>query len=229
MIYDNCEETNQESRFSRLRKIRRKKRILSSILVTLILVLGTGTYFCVKKYLYDNKLKVEKSKSISKKKSAHKKDIKAKANDYKKTNANESNSNKANALIALSEAQKPFTIDVDLQKQRVSVYDAQKRLVNSFICSSGMDGSDTPKGQYKVQERGYSFYSKKYQEGAYYWVQFMGNYLFHSVPFDKNENIETEEISKLGNKASHGCVRLAINDAKWIYDNVPKGTVVNIK
>lgn len=226
MIYDNCEETNQENKFNR---VRRKKRILILTVVTLILVFGTGTYFGVKKYLYDNKLKVAKSKSTLNKKSTHKKDITTKVNGNKNLNTSESNGNTGNGFIALSEAQKPFTIDVDLQKQRVSVYDAQNRLINSFVCSSGMDGSDTPKGQYKVQERGYSFFSKKYQEGAYYWVQFMGNYLFHSVPFDKNENIETGEISKLGNKASHGCVRLAINDAKWIYDNVPKGTLVNIK
>ena len=31
---------------------------------------------------------------------------------------------------------------------------------------------------------------------------------------------------RLGINASHGCVRLNINNAKWIYDNIPRGTKV---
>lgn len=132
-------------------------------------------------------------------------------------------------LISINEAVKPFKIQVDLEKQRVYVYDAKSKLVQVFVCSSGIIGSDTPKGEYTIKERGYSFFSDKYKEGAYYWTQFKGNYLFHSVPFDKNQKIETNEEQKLGTKASHGCVRLAISDAKWIYDNIPRGTVVVIK
>ena len=33
---------------------------------------------------------------------------------------------------------------------------------------------------------------------------------------------------KLGQRASHGCIRLAVWDAKWIYDNIGAGTVVSI-
>lgn len=132
-------------------------------------------------------------------------------------------------LIALTEAEKPLRVEVNLNEQEVYVYDAQNRMVENFVCSSGIAGDDTPTGEYKVKERGYSFYSDKYQEGAYYWVQFMGNYLFHSVPFDKNQVIEENEVKKLGTKASHGCVRLSIQDAKWMYDNIPRNTLVNIK
>ena len=32
----------------------------------------------------------------------------------------------------------------------------------------------------------------------------------------------------LGKRASHGCIRLSVPDAKWIYDNIGKGTVVSI-
>ena len=31
---------------------------------------------------------------------------------------------------------------------------------------------------------------------------------------------------RLGINASHGCVRLAIENAKWIYDTIPRGTKV---
>lgn len=125
--------------------------------------------------------------------------------------------------------EKPLWIKVTIDKQNVTVYDAKNRIVESFVCSTGLPGSDTPKGTYKIQERGYSFFSKTYQEGAYYWTQFSGDFLFHSVPFDKNRNIETAEAAKLGTKASHGCVRLSMDNAKWIYDNIPRGTKVVIE
>ena len=32
----------------------------------------------------------------------------------------------------------------------------------------------------------------------------------------------------LGQPASHGCVRLCVRDAKWIYDNCAVGTTVTI-
>lgn len=129
----------------------------------------------------------------------------------------------------LGQAAKPLWIHVSIDKQNVTVYDAGNRTVESFVCSTGIAGSDTPKGTYKVQEKGYSFFSKTYQEGGYYWTQFSGDFLFHSVPFDKDKDIIPAEASKLGTKASHGCVRLSIENAKWIYDNIPRGTKVVIE
>lgn len=58
-----------------------------------------------------------------------------------------------------------------------------------------------------------------------------GDYLFHSVPYTENfrsDSLETEEYNKLGEEASLGCVRLAVGDAKWIYENCPVGTHVKI-
>lgn len=131
--------------------------------------------------------------------------------------------------VALSQAAKPLWIHVSIDKQNVTVYDAKNRVVGSFVCSTGLPGDDTPKGTFKTQLKGYSFFSKTYQEGGYYWTQFSGNYLFHSVPFDKNKDIIPAEAAKLGTEASHGCVRLSIDNAKWIYDNIPGGTKVVIE
>ena len=54
--------------------------------------------------------------------------------------------------------------------------------------------------------------------------------LFHSVPYYtlNEQDLEVDEFNKLGEQASQGCVRLAVSDAKWIYDNCPTGTAVNI-
>ena len=41
-------------------------------------------------------------------------------------------------------------------------------------------------------------------------------------------NLSAAEYNKLGSPASHGCVRLTVRDAKWIYDNCGLGTKVTI-
>ena len=44
----------------------------------------------------------------------------------------------------------------------------------------------------------------------------------------EKDSLETEEFNKLGTAASMGCVRLPVEDAKWIFDNCPSGTTVHI-
>ena len=48
------------------------------------------------------------------------------------------------------------------------------------------------------------------------------------MTFNKNKKQVGDERN-LGRKASHGCIRLKIDDAKWIYDNCPYGTTVVIQ
>lgn len=123
---------------------------------------------------------------------------------------------------------KPASIDVSIAEQRVRVYDAKHNLLKTFVCSTGLPGHDTPTGTFHIVNRGKSFFSEKYQEGGYYWLRFEGSYLFHSVPFDKNYKMIASEAEKLGQKASHGCVRLATTDEKWMYENILTGTKVTI-
>jgi hypothetical protein len=119
---------------------------------------------------------------------------------------------------------------VKLAHQKVYVYE-DGTLTKTFVCSTGLDegGYNTPEGIYRIGSRGGSFFSPKYGQGAYNWVRFNKGYLFHSIPFDKNENIIAEEADKLGKKASHGCIRLSLDDARWFYNNIPQGTVVVIQ
>lgn len=131
--------------------------------------------------------------------------------------------------VSLQNAAKPLWVQVSLAKQTVTVYDARNMVVQHYICSTGEEGDDTPTGTFTVSDRGKSFFSEKYQEGAYYWTRFQGSFLFHSVPFDKKQEYKPEEAAKLGTKASHGCVRLATENAKWIYENIPRGAKVAIE
>ena len=131
--------------------------------------------------------------------------------------------------VSLEDSTKPLHIDVSLSNQKVEVLDAKDRDVKTFACSSGKKGSETPTGMFTVSQRGRSFFNDSLNEGAYYWVRFYKAYLFHSVPFDKNGQIEQSEADKLGEPASHGCLRMSVENAKWIYDNIPDGTEVSIK
>lgn len=120
-------------------------------------------------------------------------------------------------------------IDVDITKQRVYVMRGDS-VVREMAASTGMAGYETPLGTFHIQNRGEWFYNEKYQEGAQWWVSFKdwGVYLFHTVPMDRDRNIIQSEADKLGQPASHGCVRLGVEDAKWIYDNIEEGAKVVI-
>lgn len=118
-------------------------------------------------------------------------------------------------------------VKLDSDRHRVDVYQGDA-LVRTMIASGGRPGHETPAGVFRIQNRGYHFFSQKYQEGAYYWVRIFGNYLFHSVPVDIDGNVIQEEAEKLGCPASHGCVRLSFPDAQWFYETVPDGTLVVI-
>lgn len=126
-------------------------------------------------------------------------------------------------------ADSEYNIDVNLAEQRVRIYE-NGALIKEFIASAGIDQS-TPTGDFKIQNRGDWFFSEKYQQGGKWWVSFKGwgVYLFHSVPMDSNQQIIREEADKLGSPASHGCIRLAVDDAKSIYDHIPQGTWVHIE
>ena len=54
-------------------------------------------------------------------------------------------------------------------------------------------------------------------------IYFYGDYLFHSVLCWPNGAIAD---GRVGMALSHGCVRLEVQNAKWIYDNIPRGTTV---
>lgn len=126
-------------------------------------------------------------------------------------------------------ANKQYGVLVNTEEQRVCIY-KDGELFKTFVCSTGLDGGyETPEGIYLLGSRGASFYSPKYQQGAYNWVRFNKGYLFHSVPFDENKKIIVSEVDKLGSKASHGCIRLTLDDAEWFYDNIPTGTVVIVQ
>ena len=123
----------------------------------------------------------------------------------------------------------PYLIYLNLDKQITYIYEGYNNnwsLIKEFDSSTGIEGKETPKGIFSVTNRGDWFYSEEFNQGAKYWVQFMGDYLFHSVPFDETQ--ENIVDYTLGTPASHGCIRLAVDDAKWLYDNITDNTKIII-
>lgn len=152
-------------------------------------------------------------------------------NESLPTNTNPQNDNQVSTEKPDSNNNQPssnYRIDACIGEQKVRIYENGK-VIKEWTVSTGMNNS-TPQGTFTIQNRGEWFFSEKYQQGAVWWVSFKdwGVYLFHSVPMDRDRNVLEEEASKLGSPSSHGCIRLEIDDAKWIYDNIPAGTPVNI-
>lgn len=107
------------------------------------------------------------------------------------------------------------------------------KVLYTMLASTGTKGTNaTPTGTFQIEaEREDFFYNQGSGEGAKYWVSWKdhGIYLFHSVPTDANGNFIKSEANQLGKKAaSHGCVRLSVADAKWMYQNIKQGTKVVI-
>lgn len=121
-----------------------------------------------------------------------------------------------------------LNITVDLSAQRVYVRSNDKTIY-TMIASTGLHDS-TPHGDFTINGRGDHFYNPSEGWGADYWVSFRNNvYLFHTVPTKQDAgSYVVSEAVKLGHPASHGCVRLTLADAKWLYDQVPDGTPVHI-
>ena len=93
--------------------------------------------------------------------------------------------------------------------------------IQMYSCGNGKDSTPTIKGSFTVSGKGYSFGSGY---TCYFYTQFCGNYLLHSILYYQNS--WTVMDGRLGMGVSHGCVRLATENAEWIYDNIPLGTRV---
>ena len=126
-----------------------------------------------------------------------------------------------------------YRLNISLEDQRVYVYklgdDKQYSLVDTFVCSTGFYGP-TPTGVFTTTgpARRWHFF-KEFNIWAQYAYSIEGDYLFHSVLFKKRGGKPTSaSVWALGQKASHGCVRLSVKNAKWLYQNCKRGTVVTI-
>lgn len=125
----------------------------------------------------------------------------------------------------------PYLIKVNKTQNIVIIYKQDDSgeytvPVKAMVCSVGKEGN-TPLGTFKTSDK----YTWRLLEGnvyGQYATRITGHFLFHSVPyFEKSKDtLEYDEYNKLGSAASAGCIRLSVEDSKWIYDNCPTKTTV---
>ena len=129
-----------------------------------------------------------------------------------------------------------YKLVVRISEQRVYVYGlnsfGEYELDRDFICSTGL-GNSTPPGIYTTSTEPLSRwqYFQKFKCWAQYSFRITGDIWFHSVLYDAPDTstLRYGSVYALGQKASHGCVRLRVEDAKWIYENCGDGTIVVVQ
>ena len=112
----------------------------------------------------------------------------------------------ASMFAMASVAHADVYIEVDKSEQ-VMYVDSP---VGSFAwdVSTARDGYHTPEGKYKPTLMKKMHYSRKYDNSPMpYSIFFYGGYAIHG----------TSHVNDLGHVASHGCVRLSPQNARWLY------------
>lgn len=127
----------------------------------------------------------------------------------------------------------PYYIKINRMQNCITVYTPDENgeytiPYKAMVCSTGLYNA-TPSGTYQISTK---YRWRELYGGVYgqYATRIHGAILFHSVPYytKSNDNLCTDKYNKLGQQASMGCVRLTTEDAKWIADNCPSGTSVEI-
>ncbi len=127
-----------------------------------------------------------------------------------------------------------YLLEVKVSKQRVYAYtydenDEYTILVRTMVCSSGTVANPTPFGTYTNTARGGRWhYFKEWDCWAQYAFYISGGIMFHSVLYAQQDEstLSRSSLNNLGRRASHGCIRLSVADAHWIWSNCESHTTV---
>lgn len=131
-------------------------------------------------------------------------------------------------------AQYKLMVDVTNQITRAYTYDENGEytvLVREMICSTGTSSNPTPLGTTIMpSKRARWGYFPTWDSHAQYLTRIDSANAFHSVLYSAPDEstLSVKSFEALGTPASHGCVRLLVSDAKWIYDNCKAGTVITV-
>jgi hypothetical protein len=130
-----------------------------------------------------------------------------------------------------------YRITVDIYHQVVMVFsqdgDGEYTVpVRYMLCSSGANSS-TPIGTFKMQRYHVRFglFVRENLCGQY-WSQIKKPRIYFHTILYKEKNASTyikETYDRLGQPDSHGCIRLTVPDARWIYYNIAPDTEVEIR
>lgn len=128
----------------------------------------------------------------------------------------------------------PYLVKVNRLLNCVTVYTKDENNeftipYKSMACSTGKYINNTPLGTFRTSNK-YTWRLMVDGTQSQFATRVYGGILFHSVPcyWNSKDQLEVAEFNKLGGPASLGCIRLTVEDSKWLYDNCPSGTTVII-
>jgi len=122
-----------------------------------------------------------------------------------------------------------YLIWTDLSRLKTYVLeygDEGWHLLRALPCSVGDSYHPTPSGTYEVDYK-CTCIGKEEHYLCRYALCFYGSYMYHSVLYDWGGEHVIDE--RLGERISHGCIRLSPADSKWLYTTVPVGSTVFIR
>ena len=131
----------------------------------------------------------------------------------------------------------PYFFEVDVKNQAVKVWKYNEEtadytdLDRAFICATGTSKYPSPLGTFTLSGRkaAHCKFPKWGGGEAKWWTKITDDIAFHSVLYSDSSNDMTLKVSSyngLGSPGSHGCIRMTVADAKWIYDHVAAGMQV---
>ena len=121
---------------------------------------------------------------------------------------------RADAVLA---GQEPYIIHVDVEQKRLSLFQGS-RLVKTYTVATGAWDTPTPVGIFAITHR----FSG---EMCGFGTCFLGL----NVPWGNYGIHGTNKPESIGSNASHGCIRMNVQDAEELYRLAPNGTKVVIE
>ena len=133
----------------------------------------------------------------------------------------------------------PYSFEVDVNNQVVKVWKYNEGtgkysdLEQIMLCTTGTKKNPSPLGVFTLSGRKarYCTFPTWGGNDARWWVKITSEIAFHSVIYTDASNPDTLVVSSLknlGKRGSHGCIRLTLDDAKWVYDHAREGMQVRI-
>jgi L,D-transpeptidase catalytic domain/Bacterial TSP3 repeat len=116
-------------------------------------------------------------------------------------------------------------IEVNLKQQRLTYFIGGVKW-REFKVSTGKSSMPTPRGEFKVTNKIKKAWSKEYGLWMPYWMGLVGGVGIHELPIWPSGYREGE--NHLGTPVSHGCIRLGLKDAPYLFDRISAGISVKI-
>ncbi|HBA36954.1 TPA: hypothetical protein DCZ15_03730 [Candidatus Falkowbacteria bacterium] len=121
----------------------------------------------------------------------------------------------------------PRRIELDLKNQQL-VYLVAEQPWKSFTVSTGKPSMPTATGTFKIINKIEKAWSGTYKLWMPYWLGLgNGSFGIHELPIWPSGYREGED--HLGQPVSHGCIRLGIGAAQYVYDRMDVGSEVIIR